>query len=65
MPIICYDVFTEYINFWMDAIHCYGDEEEGIDDTKEALPSIIVVGTCCDKLQVSSMLLYISLVVKL
>ncbi|CAC5366954.1 unnamed protein product [Mytilus coruscus] len=42
----------EYINFWMDAIHCYGDEEHQSDSTKEALPSIIVVGTCCDKLQI-------------
>ncbi|VDI63720.1 Hypothetical predicted protein [Mytilus galloprovincialis] len=36
----------------MDAIHCYGDDVQEIDDTKEALPSIIVVGTCCDKLQI-------------
>ncbi|XP_076115645.1 uncharacterized protein LOC143083262 [Mytilus galloprovincialis] len=50
---IPFEDIGEYINFWMDAIHCYGDEEEGIDDTKEALPSIIVVGTCCDKLQIS------------
>ncbi|CAG2236534.1 unnamed protein product [Mytilus edulis] len=43
---------VKYINFWMDAIHCYGDEEQEIDNTKETLPSIIVVGTCCDKLQI-------------
>ncbi|OPL21625.1 neuralized pats1, partial [Mytilus galloprovincialis] len=36
----------------MDAIHCYGDDVQEIDTTKEALPSIIVVGTCCDKLQI-------------
>ncbi|CAG2236527.1 unnamed protein product [Mytilus edulis] len=49
---IPFEDIGEYINFWMDAIHCYGDEEEEIDNTKEALPSIIVVGTCCDKLQI-------------
>ncbi|XP_063411013.1 uncharacterized protein LOC134693963 [Mytilus trossulus] len=49
---IPFEDIGEYINFWMDAIHCYGDEEEAIDNTKETLPSIIVVGTCCDKLQI-------------
>ncbi|OPL33497.1 neuralized pats1, partial [Mytilus galloprovincialis] len=49
---IPFEDIGEYINFWMDAIHCYGDEEQEIDNTKEALPSIIVVGTCCDKLQI-------------
>ncbi|XP_071121311.1 uncharacterized protein [Mytilus edulis] len=49
---IPFEDIGEYINFWMDAIHCYGDEEDGIGETTEALPSIIVVGTCCDKLQI-------------
>ncbi|CAG2236231.1 unnamed protein product [Mytilus edulis] len=49
---IPFEDIGEYINFWMDAIHCYGDKEEEIDNTNEALPSIIVVGTCCDKLQI-------------
>ncbi|CAC5416398.1 RHOB [Mytilus coruscus] len=49
---IPFEDIGEYINFWMDAIHCYCDEEQEIDNTKEALPSIIVVGTCCDKLQI-------------
>ncbi|XP_052067016.1 uncharacterized protein LOC127706426 isoform X2 [Mytilus californianus] len=49
---IPFEDIGEYINFWMDAIHCYGDDVQEIDDTKEALPSIIVVGTCCDKLEI-------------
>ncbi|XP_052084796.1 uncharacterized protein LOC127721991 [Mytilus californianus] len=53
----------EYVNFWMDAIHCYSENEvcedkskqdhpsADEDKSKQNLPSVIVVGTCSDKLE--------------
>ncbi|XP_076080106.1 uncharacterized protein LOC143050885 [Mytilus galloprovincialis] len=54
----------EYVNFWMDAIHCYSENEncnglseQDDDKSEQNLPSVIVVGTCSDKLKVCNLFL--------
>jgi hypothetical protein len=45
-----YDL-AEYVNFWLDAIHCYAENAEE-EQSKYSLPPIVVVGTCSDKLNI-------------
>lgn len=63
LTVISY-VISEYVNFWMDAIHCYSENEncnglseQDDDKSEQNLPSVIVVGTCSDKLKVCNLFL--------
>lgn len=49
---LMFSLFTEYVNFWLDAIHCYSENEDYEDKSEQNFPSVIVVGTCSDKLKV-------------
>ncbi|VDI50650.1 Hypothetical predicted protein, partial [Mytilus galloprovincialis] len=61
----------EYVNFWMDAIHCYSENEDSEDKSEhdlpsvfenkseQTLPSVIVVGTCSDKLERNSLIYFV------
>lgn len=48
-------LFSEYIDFWLDNIHCYGINDENqasVRQTDKWNPPVLIIGTKVDKLQV-------------